>query len=279
MTISRRITRKFGLHKTGSSFPYISGDTYKFSCDLIFTGNNPDFSRNFDSFGDGRDLRLFVPLPLADEFITWSESVMRQFNRVKLFFHNGDTLPPYKEIENLALRFGGIKCVNWLGQVKNIEPIPIGLENRRLHTNGVPGDFNKLIRAGIPSLGARENHILVSFSVSTNLDERVRALDCVKNLSGTDVRHFQGSVSDYQQELLRSRYVLSPPGNGYDCHRTWEAIYLGAIPVVKRAYWPFTHMDLPVIVLDDWSELKSLQTMDFRTQMSVESLRELFLQD
>ena len=28
------------------------------------------------------------------------------------------------------------------------------------------------------------------------------------------------------------RFVLSPPGHGLDCHRTWEAILLGAIPIV-----------------------------------------------
>ena len=29
-------------------------------------------------------------------------------------------------------------------------------------------------------------------------------------------------------------FVISPPGNGLDCHRTWEALVLGCIPVVVR---------------------------------------------
>ncbi len=30
-------------------------------------------------------------------------------------------------------------------------------------------------------------------------------------------------------------FVLSPHGNGLDCHRTWEALLLGCIPVVKTS--------------------------------------------
>lgn len=29
-------------------------------------------------------------------------------------------------------------------------------------------------------------------------------------------------------------FVISPPGNGIDCHRTWEALVLGLIPIVLR---------------------------------------------
>jgi hypothetical protein len=52
----------------------------------------------------------------------------------------------------------------------------------------------------------------------------------------------------------RSKFVVSPPGNGYDCHRTWEAIYLGAVPIVLKEYWPFQKYRLPVLVVDTWEE-------------------------
>jgi hypothetical protein len=39
-----------------------------------------------------------------------------------------------------------------------------------------------------------------------------------------------------------------------DCHRTWEAILLGSIPIVKRSIFTEIFSDLPVIILDDWSE-------------------------
>ena len=34
--------------------------------------------------------------------------------------------------------------------------------------------------------------------------------------------------------LVTHRAVLSPPGRGYDCFRTWEALALGTVPLVVR---------------------------------------------
>ena len=50
-------------------------------------------------------------------------------------------------------------------------------------------------------------------------------------------------------------FVISPHGNGYDCHRTWEALILGCIPVVKTSPLDVLFKDLPVLILKDWKEL------------------------
>ena len=39
---------------------------------------------------------------------------------------------------------------------------------------------------------------------------------------------------DYLEELGRHHYVLSPPGKGYDCTRTWEAVAMGCVPLILR---------------------------------------------
>ena len=50
-------------------------------------------------------------------------------------------------------------------------------------------------------------------------------------------------------------FVLSPHGNGLDCHRTWEALCLGCIPIVKTS--PIDHVfdELPVLIVNDWSDV------------------------
>ena len=50
-------------------------------------------------------------------------------------------------------------------------------------------------------------------------------------------------------------FVISPHGNGLDCHRTWEALCLGCIPIVKTSTIDTLYEDLPVLVLKDWSML------------------------
>lgn len=59
------------------------------------------------------------------------------------------------------------------------------------------------------------------------------------------------------QRQAECMFVISPEGVGIDCHRTWEALLLGCVPVLKRSKFTdlFTH--LPVILLDDWSEFNS----------------------
>lgn len=69
-------------------------------------------------------------------------------------------------------------------------------------------------------------------------------------------RNHRVSPEDNWRWLKRSKFVASPWGAGPDCHRTYEALAAGAIPVVKR------HPGLdplfagePIVVVDKWSEL------------------------
>jgi hypothetical protein len=51
-------------------------------------------------------------------------------------------------------------------------------------------------------------------------------------------------------------FVVSPEGVGMDCHRTWEALALGCIPIVKRNSVSRLFADLPVLIVEDWSEVR-----------------------
>ncbi len=53
----------------------------------------------------------------------------------------------------------------------------------------------------------------------------------------------------------RFAFTLSPAGAGLDCHRTWEALLLGSVPVVLRSPLDELFTQLPVVIVDDWSEV------------------------
>jgi hypothetical protein len=57
------------------------------------------------------------------------------------------------------------------------------------------------------------------------------------------------------REMGKYSFVLSPFGNGYDCHRTWEALCLGAIPIVRANEFKALFADLPVLNVDEWSDV------------------------
>lgn len=55
--------------------------------------------------------------------------------------------------------------------------------------------------------------------------------------------------------MTKYAFVLSPQGNGLDCHRTWEALCLGCIPILKSSGLDPLFENLPVWIIGDWSEV------------------------
>jgi hypothetical protein len=56
-------------------------------------------------------------------------------------------------------------------------------------------------------------------------------------------------------EKTRYAFVVSPHGNGLDCHRTWESRSLGNIVNVKRSSLDPLYDGLPVVIVDDWRHI------------------------
>ena len=136
------------------------------------------------------------------------------------------------------------------------KPLPIGLENASKMRNGVPADYLQEIERGLKSFNSRDIELLVCFSLWTNSSVRTEALSWAKGIPGAIIIDNPITPRAYRELVLRSKYVLSPPGNGPDCHRTWEALYLGATPIVLKDYWPFRGYELPVVSLNGWDELE-----------------------
>ena len=71
--------------------------------------------------------------------------------------------------------------------------------------------------------------------------------------------------------ITNHTFVLSPFGNGMDCHRTWESLCLGSIPIVKAVNLRKLFEDLPVLIVNNWSditrELLDNTIEDFKTRI------------
>jgi hypothetical protein len=55
--------------------------------------------------------------------------------------------------------------------------------------------------------------------------------------------------------ITKYAFALSPFGNGMDCHRTWEILCLGAIPIVCAPQFKQLFQDLPVLNVNKWSDI------------------------
>lgn len=84
--------------------------------------------------------------------------------------------------------------------------------------------------------------------------ERKAALEKVpKSLVYTELRVHTRYEFWRMQSL--TVFALSPAGGGYDCHRTWEALALGSIPIVRTSPIDAVYAGLPVLIVQDWANV------------------------
>lgn len=54
---------------------------------------------------------------------------------------------------------------------------------------------------------------------------------------------------------IKYAFVVSPPGEGLDCHRTWEALCLGCIPIMISTPLDDMFEGLPVLIVKSWKDV------------------------
>jgi len=275
---SRRFRKKFLPLDDQSSWPFISGDTYLNLCDIALSKRMlNEIYGNFSHLIPQKK-NVFLPADLVPQLTQYLQNrEIAPLLNWNLVIHNGDHSPSTDNMRILHANFAEIHSVNWMGPSEHASPIPIGLENWDYLRNGVPADYLRESKK-IETFSNRDILLFSSFNLSTNLQERKRAFEAIPKLDHIMTTQKFLPPHKYRKLVGNAKFVLSPPGNGIDCHRTWEAIYLGAVPIVKRSFWPFNHYTLPVLVVNDWhdisEEIANYQPSEIITR---EELQNLFL--
>ena len=263
-TLTRSIQRKFYRGYNFKAHSYISGDSFKAACDLELSADNWHSILMSTTSNNNKSYSFFIPggprSKVSFEVVEFLESTNQYFfPNVTLLFHNGDSFPEPSSIQKIANQFKKVYAVNWLGDAPNIAPIPIGLENEGYLLNGVLSDYLSMVPKLKP-WSSRDIQVLVCFSVHTNLNERSEALYFARQIDGALIVDKPVTPRQYRELLSNSKFVISPPGNGIDCHRTWESMFLGAIPIVKKSFWPFSKFEMNIRILDAWEQLPHIRT-------------------
>lgn len=60
---------------------------------------------------------------------------------------------------------------------------------------------------------------------------------------------------DTWKNMMKYPFVLSAFGNGMDCHRTWEALLCGCIPIVRTFVFRELFENLPVLIVERWEDI------------------------
>ena len=148
-----------------------------------------------------------------------------------------------------------------------LHQIPIGLDYHTLSVNDkhpwgpkqTPADQEKIIGL-LAKRKPFEERILAAhanfhFSMNTRYANDRR--DAVQNLCPSVVHYEKEPAVRFVTWVNQSQFqfVISPQGGGVDCHRTWEALCLGAIPIVKSSFLDSLYQGLPVIAITSWSDV------------------------
>jgi len=233
-----------------SSAPFLSGDGFRALTPWRY---EPATAASFDPAGVPEGAVVFCEAWLLEAFL---KTVAPRFaGPVTVLSANGD---PNFTPEKLAWLPATVKRLwtqNLDADHPRVEPLPIGLENARLHLNGIAADFRSLRRAAPPAL----NRILWGFSEVTNPSVRGLARRALEACPLADKQPAVNARA-YRKNARRYRFLASPPGNGLDCHRTWEALYLGVVPIVLRSVLTLRleALGLPVWLVDSYDELASV---------------------
>lgn len=169
----------------------------------------------------------------------------------KLMSHNSDHGIENSKYDNFL---NGNKLIKWYAQNVNYKhekliPIPIGLAN----TMWPHGNFDRIKDIMNKEL-IKDVLVYNNFNEGTNPGHRHNVRKCLeKNNIPKDP---SCSNDEFLEKLAKSKFCISPFGNGYDCHRVWEALYLKSIPVVPRSVSNEYFAEiLPMVLVDDWNEI------------------------
>ena len=253
---------------------FLCGTYFKHQCSLQLTDYKNARDCVFVNYKDNSIENDFVfcrpeYLTLLNTYIKiGSVKLPEEFNLVT---HNSDTNFGQNEINYVLDLFPNIK--NWYTQNlifdhPKLKPIPIGIANPKW-SHGNQERFSEIIAEE----NVKTETLYVNFNVSTNPLARHDCLNKLGKYSLQNKRNYPNAASiqdhddfvdstqkDYLRDIAKSYFTVSPVGNGVDCHKTWEALYMKSIPIVTRWHGAekFKEMGIPLIIIDDWSELKDL---------------------
>ena len=254
---------------------FLCGTYFKRLCKIQITdyrdARTPEFSVKEDENLDNNYI-FCKPEYLATLSTHASIGAIKLPDKFKLVTHNSDINFGANEINFILNLFPNIE--HWYTQNlvidhPKVSPIPIGIANPKW-SHGNQKRFLKIQDQNIE----KTDKVYVNFNISTNPSARK---DCINKLgedyplqlqedypnaaSISSHNNFVNSTQEkYLTDIAQSYFTISPIGNGRDCHKTWEALYMKSIPIVTRWHGveKFKEMGIPLLIIDDWSEFKDL---------------------
>ena len=164
--------------------------------------------------------------------------------------------------------------IHWFAQnciISNhpkITQLPIGLQYHQFGNKNIksPLQQEKELKSFIHNakpFWEREVKCYINFILSMGgskfgYDRIIAFRELSKNLHNHNnlfVEHKRIDKKETLHNQCKYAFVVSPFGNGLDTHRTWEALILGCIPIVRSSGLDSMYEDLPVLIVKKWGDV------------------------
>lgn len=264
--------------KKFSSLKIISSRGLLYSTDVHST--NPESSSNsdvkhLDNFEQFDQMSIYVNSSCISYFV--NKTLPRINHRFFLVTGDADQEVPRECLneEQLQNLLSNQYLICWFAQNlcrldhEKVKNLPIGLDFHtidsnhehpwRMHLEGTtPLDQESMILSyRKKSKPLMERNCKIWTNCNHRLDrynQRQTAMDIIpKNIICWE-NDFRNRGQCWEKTMNHA-FVLSPYGNGFDCHRTWETLILGSIPIVKSPQFKELFDGLPVLMVEKWEDI------------------------
>lgn len=138
-----------------------------------------------------------------------------------------------------------------------LQTIPIGVANECWPH----GDKQALLDVA-NSNNKKTGLIYSNFDKNTNTSQRDDVNNILNKLNGYNIETDKLPYKQYLDKLSSYKFVVSPPGNSIDCHRVWESIYVGTVPIVLKSVPMVYFKDCPIFFINEWKDLYNVDLED-----------------
>ncbi len=203
---------------------------------------------------------VYVSLDSMDYF---KRSILKKINSSFILITGDSDLTPSEHKELLDNK----NILHWFAQncdIKHpkISSLPIGLDyhtiatyshwgSKRISPKEQEQELLDIRKTDIK----KELKIFTNFHLNINSPARERLY---KELKGSSLFFFQEKpLSRTETWKIQRKYnfVFSPAGVGMDCHRTWEALILGCIPIVETSFLDNLYSEFPIVVIKNPNDI------------------------
>ena len=240
-----------------SSWPFLACDTYAGESSVVLN-KDPNLDSLLITLKQRAPLRSYY---VSRNNVGWLLEVLENSERMKYanYLILGDSdesiesadLMPFKNYFDYILSTN-LKSEN---PKTGIFGLPIGLENKSYLSSGLLNSYKKTPSFDVAD---RKFGILVSWNDETFSPYRSKVKVKLSVHENAKVLRRRVPFQLIHRLARTSLMVACPRGNGFDTHRIWESLYLGALPVMTKTDFLPVFTRWPIFVVDSWESLASM---------------------